>query len=777
MLQCPGGFCVMGGSGWRRRGGRQPAAGLHPPVQQRLRRTGVDGLGGTRETVRQRRAQVVRAAYARVGRQCRRRVQQHDVAHRPGIAAEHGPESGCVVRGVTAAQVLRPGPGEAERRGIELRLHHRRAVHDPDRRRRGGRQLIEAVVAVEDHRAASAVRQHARDHPAHPPVRHANRLRLRPRRVRHRAEEVEHGRHAELAPRRGGMTQGRMVKRREEKRRPDLLRKFGARPRREVDHHTERFQHVGGAALRGCRPVTVLDHPGARRRRHDRCHRRDVDRVRAVSPGPHQVHQAPGHMDRCGMVKHRLRESGHLGGRFPLGAQRDSETRYLDAGRRPLHDLVHRPRRLAGGERLPPDQGAEYRRPAIPRVHGCSRAAGSSGAGDLGTPGAGPGAAGPLPHQAREFPGELLRVDRVADHGVGPRPGRQPSVVGAPRDQQDRRAVVDLVLGLAAHAHSPGWLGLAVEHHDLHAAGVEQLQQRGLRRALDDLGLGSPGLGARADGKPDLSPYVGIVAVHNDLHGKEWYRPAGRPPPPPASARGCRRPWTHRHGGSGADPLRGVVIMTLVATTAPATQAVPRTPANRPNLVSVGTIIWLSSELMFFAALFAMYFTIRSVDKGQGLPWPGAHLDIPLATANTTVLLLSSVTCQLGVFAVERGQVRRAASIWNVGKWGLREWYVLTFLMGAYFDAGQGYEYTDMIVHQHVTLSSSAYGSVFYIPTGFHGLHVAGGLVAFLFLLGRTFAAKRFTREQQISAIVVSYYWHFVDVVWIALFTTIYLIH
>ncbi|HLI36668.1 MAG TPA: heme-copper oxidase subunit III [Streptosporangiaceae bacterium] len=188
-------------------------------------------------------------------------------------------------------------------------------------------------------------------------------------------------------------------------------------------------------------------------------------------------------------------------------------------------------------------------------------------------------------------------------------------------------------------------------------------------------------------------------------------------------------------------------------------------------------MIWLSSELMFFAALFAMYFTIRSVDKGQGLPWPGAHLDIPLATANTTVLLLSSVTCQLGVFAVERGQVRRAASIWNVGKWGLREWYVLTFLMGAYFDAGQGYEYTDMIVHQHVTLSSSAYGSVFYIPTGFHGLHVAGGLVAFLFLLGRTFAAKRFTREQQISAIVVSYYWHFVDVVWIALFTTIYLIH
>ena len=193
-------------------------------------------------------------------------------------------------------------------------------------------------------------------------------------------------------------------------------------------------------------------------------------------------------------------------------------------------------------------------------------------------------------------------------------------------------------------------------------------------------------------------------------------------------------------------------------------------------MVSVGTIVWLSSELMFFAALFAMYFTIRSVDKGEGLPWPGAHLDLALGATNTTVLLLSSVTCQMGVFAVERGQIRRSASIWDFRKWGLREWYVLSFLMGLYFVCGQGYEYLDLIRKQHLTLSSSGYGSVFYIPTGFHGLHVTGGLIAFLFLLGRTYAAKTFTQEQQVSAIVVSYYWHFVDVVWIGLFTTIYLI-
>jgi len=66
--------------------------------------------------------------------------------------------------------------------------------------------------------------------------------------------------------------------------------------------------------------------------------------------------------------------------------------------------------------------------------------------------------------------------------------------------------------------------------------------------------------------------------------------------------------------------------------------------------------------------------------------------------------------------------------------------------------------------------------TVFYLATGFHGLHVTGGLVAFLFVLGRTFVARKFTHEQAVTAIVVSYYWHFVDIVWIALFATVYLI-
>ncbi|NYF38859.1 cytochrome c oxidase subunit 3 [Streptosporangium sandarakinum] len=187
--------------------------------------------------------------------------------------------------------------------------------------------------------------------------------------------------------------------------------------------------------------------------------------------------------------------------------------------------------------------------------------------------------------------------------------------------------------------------------------------------------------------------------------------------------------------------------------------------SRRPDLVSVGTIVWLSSELMFFAALFAMYFTIRSVSIGRGMPWPEAHLNVQFSLVNTIILVLSSVTCQLGVWAAEKGQVAK-----------LRFWYIVSFLMGAVFVGGQLYEYSQL-VHEGHTLSHSAYDSVFYLTTGFHGLHVTGGLIAFLFMLGRTYAAKRFTREQATSAIVVSYYWHFVDVVWIGLFVTIYGIH
>jgi cytochrome c oxidase subunit III len=191
-------------------------------------------------------------------------------------------------------------------------------------------------------------------------------------------------------------------------------------------------------------------------------------------------------------------------------------------------------------------------------------------------------------------------------------------------------------------------------------------------------------------------------------------------------------------------------------------------------MVSVGTIVWLSSELMFFAALFASYFTIRAVSP-ELWAQQTEKLNVPFASVNTTVLVLSSLTCQLGVFAAERGQVGRVGSVFKVKGWGLREWFILTYVMGAIFIAGQALEYTELI-HENVTIPSDAYGSMFYLTTGFHGIHVTGGLIAFLLVLGRTYIARKFTHEQAVSAIVVSYYWHFVDVVWIGLFATIYLI-
>jgi cytochrome c oxidase subunit 3 len=191
-------------------------------------------------------------------------------------------------------------------------------------------------------------------------------------------------------------------------------------------------------------------------------------------------------------------------------------------------------------------------------------------------------------------------------------------------------------------------------------------------------------------------------------------------------------------------------------------------------MVAVGTIVWLASELMFFAGLFAMYFTIRSVSPGL---WAQktVSLNVPFAAVNTLLLVVSSVWCQLGVFKAERGQPARSGSLLQLKQWGMREWYVLTYIFGALFISGQMLEYSRLI-RDGVTISSDAYGSVFYLTTGFHALHVTGGLIAILLIIGRTFTTRRYTHAQASGAIVTSYYWHFVDVVWIALFSTIYLL-
>ena len=207
-------------------------------------------------------------------------------------------------------------------------------------------------------------------------------------------------------------------------------------------------------------------------------------------------------------------------------------------------------------------------------------------------------------------------------------------------------------------------------------------------------------------------------------------------------------------------------------TTTPATYSQALRSVKRPDPVAVGTIVWLGSEVMFFAGLFAIYFTLRNTSPEL---WADRTelLNIPFAAVNTLILVLSSVTAQIGVHNAEHFRPYRSGSFWNLRKWGMVEWFFLTFVMGAIFVSGQVWEYATLIA-EGMPIQADSYASAFYLTTGFHALHVTGGLVAFLLVIGRAYAVKNFGRKEMTSAIVVSYYWHFVDVVWLVLFAVIY---
>ncbi|SIP89854.1 Cytochrome c oxidase subunit 3 [Corynebacterium afermentans subsp. afermentans] len=190
-----------------------------------------------------------------------------------------------------------------------------------------------------------------------------------------------------------------------------------------------------------------------------------------------------------------------------------------------------------------------------------------------------------------------------------------------------------------------------------------------------------------------------------------------------------------------------------------------RVPAlNRPNMVSVGTIAFLAQELMFFAGLFAMYFTSRANGLANG-DWSTQtdHLNILFGGIITVVLIASSFTSQFGVFAAERGDV-----------FGLRKWFTVTVVLGVIFLGLVAFEWTEMVM-AGVTPQSSVFGSVVYIITGFHMAHVTAGIIAFIVVLLRV-AKSKFTPAQATAAMAVSYYWHFVDAIWVGVFITIYIV-
>jgi cytochrome c oxidase subunit 3 len=175
--------------------------------------------------------------------------------------------------------------------------------------------------------------------------------------------------------------------------------------------------------------------------------------------------------------------------------------------------------------------------------------------------------------------------------------------------------------------------------------------------------------------------------------------------------------------------------------------------------LGVGVVIWLASELMFFGGLFAAYFALKS-ENGSAWPPSGAELDVPRTAVFTLVLVLSSVTMHLSVRSADQRKRQPALA-----------WLLLTIVMGTMFIANQFFEWRSLAFQ----VDSHSYGTIYYTLTGFHGLHVIGGLVALAIVAWVVFSRySRLPSTQTLHA--VGYYWHFVDVVWIVVFLVVYVL-
>ncbi len=184
----------------------------------------------------------------------------------------------------------------------------------------------------------------------------------------------------------------------------------------------------------------------------------------------------------------------------------------------------------------------------------------------------------------------------------------------------------------------------------------------------------------------------------------------------------------------------------------------------------LGFILFISSEVMFFGGLFAAYFIARA----DSTEWPpenmltadqiarGVKLEVEfvLPFIATIILVLSSVTMQLGIWAIQKGD--RTALI---------RWLMVTIVLGLTFLTAQMYDYSQLPFRAGDTV----YGTTFYTLTGFHGAHVAGGLIFMMVMLARSMAGQ-FSAARHEAVEACSFYWHFVDVVWIVLFTVLYIV-
>ena len=184
----------------------------------------------------------------------------------------------------------------------------------------------------------------------------------------------------------------------------------------------------------------------------------------------------------------------------------------------------------------------------------------------------------------------------------------------------------------------------------------------------------------------------------------------------------------------------------------------------------LGFILFIASEVMFFGGLFAAYFIARA----DAAEWPPEYLLTPeqvaagvklevefaLPLIATIVLVLSSVTIQLGVWSIQKGD-----------RTALVRWLIVSVVLGLVFLTAQLYDYSQLPFRADDTV----YGTTFYTLTGFHGAHVAGGVNFMMVVLARSMAGQ-FSAARHEAVEACSFYWHFVDVVWIALFTVLYIV-
>ncbi|MEB3293177.1 MAG: heme-copper oxidase subunit III [Synechococcales bacterium] len=195
-----------------------------------------------------------------------------------------------------------------------------------------------------------------------------------------------------------------------------------------------------------------------------------------------------------------------------------------------------------------------------------------------------------------------------------------------------------------------------------------------------------------------------------------------------------------------------------IETTAPGAIAASTHEAH-PDYRTLGLITFLISESLMFGALFATYLYLR----GGAIEWPpeGTEVELLVPTINTIILVSSSFVIHYGDVAIKKNDVQ-----------GLRKWYLLTVIMGAVFLGGQVYEYLTL----GYGLTTNVFANCFYLMTGFHGLHVFIGLLLILGVMWRSRRMGHYSDHKHTGVEMAEIYWHFVDVIWIVLFSLIYIL-